>query len=238
MRTLALITIALVAAGCAKQAPVAAGPATVPAPTEAAAKPAEAAAAAQPAVAVAAGAEKAADHAKDHGKDHAGDHEGSPGCDEPALAVQEQPTGAAAAPAAAIEGKVYGAGVQDATPVTISALLADIDAWVGKKVRVEGMVTDVCQMRGCWFEMAGDAPGTSIRFKVRDGVMVFPMSAKGQHAVAEGVVRKIPLDLETSRRYMAHQAEERGDSFDPSTVTEPVTIVRLDGSGAVLRDKP
>ena len=67
--------------------------------------------------------------------------------------------------------------------------------------------------------------------------MVFPMSAKGQYAVAEGVVRKIPLNLAQSKRYMAHQVEEKGEPFDPNTVTEPLTLVRLDGVGAVLRDK-
>ena len=86
--------------------------------------------------------------------------------------------------------------------------------------------------------MAGDEPNTSIRFKVKDGTMVFPLSAKGQTAVAEGVVRKIPLDLETSRKYMAHQAEEKGEPFDPDSVKEPVIIVRLDGTGAVLRGAP
>lgn len=219
--------IMLAPLGCAKEAPVAAGPAAAPAPAAAVAAAEEA-----PAAAPAAGA--VANHA---GQAEHAEHEGSPGCDEPALAVQEPGT---AAPAAAAQpaGKVYGAGVTDATPVKVTTLLADIDAWVGKKVRVEGLVTDVCPMRGCWFEMAGEAPGSSIRFKVRDGVMVFPLSAKGQTAVAEGVVRKIPLDLETSKRYLAHQAEEKGEAFDPASVTEPVTIVRLDGTGAVLRDKP
>lgn len=158
-------------------------------------------------------------------------------CTEPAEAAVLVHAGAAA-PAGAPQptGKVYGAGVGATEVVAVSTLLADVDAWVGKKVRVEGLVADVCPMRGCWFEMAGDKAGTSVRFKVRDGDMVFPLSAKGQFAVAEGVVRKIPLDLETSRRYMAHQAEEKSEPFDPASVTAPITIVRLDGVGAVLRD--
>jgi hypothetical protein len=85
--------------------------------------------------------------------------------------------------------------------------------------------------------MAGDKVGTQIRFKVRDGVMVFPMSAKGKYAVAEGLVRKIPLSLQQTKRYLAHQAEEKGESFDPSTVTSAITLIRLDGIGAVLREK-
>lgn len=145
---------------------------------------------------------------------------------------------AAQAPAAAKpDGKVYGAGVAATQTVKISDLHKRVDELVGKRVRVEGTVTDVCPMRGCWFNMASDEPGKTLRFKVRDGVMVFPMSARGQYAVAEGVVRKIPLNLEQTKRVLAHEAEEKGEPFDTSTVTEPITLVRLDGVGAVLRDK-
>ena len=147
------------------------------------------------------------------------------------------PTAKAPAPAAPPEGQVYGAGVSAAPVASIDEIKADPDKWVGKRVRVEGVVTDVCAKRGCWFKMAGDKPGEEMRFKVKDGVMVFPMSARGQYAGAEGLVRKIPLDLEQTRRVMAHEAEEQGNEFDPATVTEPITLVRLDGAGAVLRDK-
>ena len=166
-----------------------------------------------------------------------------PGADptEPAIQkVQEAPvavTEAAAKPPPQLEGKVYGAGVQAATSVSMAEIRTNPDQWVGKKVRIEGTVVDVCPKRGCWFEMAGEAPGESMRFKVKDGVMIFPMSARGQHAVAEGVVRKIPLNLEQTRQVKAHEAEEKGEPFDPATVTEAITIIRLDGAGAVIRDK-
>jgi hypothetical protein len=137
----------------------------------------------------------------------------------------------------ALEGTKYGEGVTLAESVPMASLLADPDKWVGKRVRVEGEVTDVCQMRGCWFEMAGAGPSEKMRFKVVDGVMTFPTSAKGNFAVAEGTVRKIPLTLEQTRQAMAHEAVEMGKPFDADKVTEPMTIVRLDGTGAVLRAK-
>ncbi len=218
----------------AAAAAAAVAPAPDPAHVAAAAAPADGA---PPAPAVACGA---AGHDKD-----------APGCPgmPAAAAVGDNPAAAPAAAAAPgalvpsavaaskIVGKVYGKGVSDVPTVQISALLADVEKYVGKRVRVEGLVKDVCPMRGCWFNLAGDKPGTDLRFKVRDGVMVFPMSAKGQFAVAEGVVRKIPLDLKQTKRYMAHQAEEKGEKFDPATVKAPMTLVRLDGVGAVLRDQ-
>jgi hypothetical protein len=147
-----------------------------------------------------------------------------------------RPDKAAPTAQAAPEGKVYGDGVGAAQSVPIADILADPDAYAGKSVRVEGTVTDVCPKRGCWFEMAGQAPGEKMRFKVRDGVMVFPMDAKGSYAVAEGVVHASELTLEETREYMEYQAKEYGKDIDLDSITEPMTVVRLDGKGAVLRD--
>lgn len=152
-------------------------------------------------------------------------------------APQQAGAAATAAPAAgAQEGTVYGAGVQQAESVPIATLLADPQAYAGKNVRVEGTVTDVCPSRGCWFEMAGEQPGQKMRFKVPDGQMVFPMDAKGKYALAEGVVAVQPLSLEETRKYLEYQAREYGSDVDPASVTEPMTIVRLDGTGALIRD--
>lgn len=160
---------------------------------------------------------------------------------EPATPTQPEAPAAgaaakvAAAPAAA-DGTAYGAGVQLTETVPMATILADPQAYAGKSVRVEGTVTDVCPKRGCWFEMAGEAPGQKMRFKVRDGEMVFPMDAKGKHAVAEGVVAVQQLSMEETRQYLEYQAREYGSGVDPASVTEPMTIVRLDGQGALIRD--
>jgi len=131
----------------------------------------------------------------------------------------------------------FGAGVTlaDATPV--DKILGEPTAFRGKTVRVEGMVVDVCAMRGCWFEMAGATPGSKLKFKVTDGEMVFPVESKGMYAVAQGQVAVKDLTLEQSKEYAEELAREHGKPFDPASVTKPVQIVRLDGTGAVFRDK-
>lgn len=165
-------------------------------------------------------------------------------CDKgpkPGTATAAAPTAApAAAPAAgapaAATGQKFGAGVTLTASTPIATLLADPKPLVGQKVRVEGMVVDVCEMRGCWMDLAGSAPGQKLRFKVTDGDMVFPMDAKGKYAVVEGVVAVNDLSLEQSKEYLKHQKEEGAD-VDPDSCTEPMSIVRLDGTGAMLRDR-
>lgn len=119
---------------------------------------------------------------------------------------------AASAPAAA---ETYGDGVSIAEPTPIADLLADPDAYLGKRVRVEGRVADVCPMKGCWMELAeGEDGGSVVRVKVEDGVIVFPSDAAGRPAAAEGVVEAIEMSRESYLGWLAHLAEERGESFD------------------------
>lgn len=131
------------------------------------------------------------------------------------------------------EQKSYGSGVQVTEATPVAKILADPDAYVGKRVRIEGKVTDVCPMAGCWMELAESEGGKTIKVKVDDGVIVFPATAKGQPAVAEGVVEAIPMTREKYVAWLAHLAEEQGKPFDPSTVGEgPFRIVQIKGTGA------
>jgi len=134
-------------------------------------------------------------------------------------------------------GDTFGAGVTLPDTVAIDKLLADPNAFKGQTVRVEGMITDVCPKRGCWFELAGAQPGQKLKFKVTDGEMVFPMDAKGKWAVAQGQVSVRELSLEQSREYAEYQAKEYHMPYDPASITQPTLLVQLDGTGAQIRDR-
>lgn len=135
-------------------------------------------------------------------------------------------------------GQTFGAGVSVTTATPIDEILADPKKFNGQTVRVEGMITDVCPKRGCWFELAGDKPGQKLKFKVTDGEMVFPMDAKGQRVTAEGVVAVKEMSIEESKQYAEYQAKEYGKPYDPASITTPTVIARIDGTGAVIHDRP
>ena len=120
------------------------------------------------------------------------------------------------------------------TPV--SEIEKNPGAYVGKKVLIEGTVVEVCAKRGCWMDIASDTPFSKFQVKVKDGVIVFPMSARGRTARVEGVVEKIKLSRKQALAYHRHQAEEKGRNFDPSAVTGPETIYRLKALGAEIFD--
>ena len=55
----------------------------------------------------------------------------------------------------------------------------------GKRVLVEGKINGVCEKMGCWVMIQGANDKEPIRFKVEDGVIVFPLSVNGKTARAE-----------------------------------------------------
>lgn len=127
----------------------------------------------------------------------------------------------------------YGKDISLTEKTKISEILADPESFVGKTVLVEGEILDVCKNAGCWMELRSDGDG-KIKIKVKDGDIVFPTSAIGSKAIAEGTVYKIELTQEEAIKYYEHLAEEAGKEFDPSTVTGPVTIYQIRGIGAEI----
>ena len=119
----------------------------------------------------------------------------------------------------------------------ISDILADPEAYLDKTVLVEGEVLDVCPMMGCWMELKSDDGEGMIKVKVKDGEIVFPVEAKGKTALVEGTVYRIELTQEKAIEHFQHVAEEKGQEFDPSTITGPVTIYQIKGLGAEIHKK-
>ena len=141
---------------------------------------------------------------------------------------------AALAAAPAFAATKYGKGVSEATPVKLSDLMAKPDDFVGKVVKVEGLITEVCPKRGCWINVAGDKEFQTIRIKVEDGVIVFPMTDKGKKVVAEGTFKKMELTKEQAIERAKHECEEKGTKFDPASVTGPANVYQIQGTGAVV----
>jgi Domain of unknown function (DUF4920) len=91
-----------------------------------------------------------------------------------------------------------GVSLKDAT--AIKALVEQPGAYVGKTLRVDGVATAVCSAMGCWMAVAaeGDEKGATVRIKVDDGVIVFPMTAKGRKVSAEGVFEAVGASAESN----------------------------------------
>lgn len=122
--------------------------------------------------------------------------------------------------------------LKETTP--IATLSADPAAYVGKSVQVKGKVVETCQKMGCWMNLADPDGGKLVRIKVKDGEIVFPKTAVGKMALAEGSFAKIEMTREQAIAQAKHEAEENGKNFDPASITSGKTIYQINGSGAVI----
>ncbi len=99
-----------------------------------------------------------------------------------------------------------GTGVTLKDTTAIKALVEQPAAYVGKTLRVDGIATAVCTHMGCWMAVAaeGDEKGATVRLKVDDGVIVFPVTAKGRKVSAEGVFEAVGATAEAKEAAGEH----------------------------------
>jgi len=136
---------------------------------------------------------------------------------------------AVATVAVSAEDTRLGAGVtlKDATP--IKALIEKPGDYVGKTIRVDGVATAVCQSMGCWLAVGDtdDKDAPTVRLKVEDGVIVFPVSAKGKKVSAEGVFEQIGATDE--------HGKEAADEHAKHSATAASTKYQIKATGAIIK---
>ena len=143
--------------------------------------------------------------------------------------------GAAMAAAADCPGTRLGAPLAVAETTPVASILDHPEQFVGKTVRIEGVVKDVCSKMGCWMTVAAVDGERELRVKVKDGEIVFPVAARGHKAIAEGTVESAELTREAYVKAQEHLAEEQGRTFDASKIGEgPFKTVQIKGLGAVV----
>jgi NACalpha-BTF3-like transcription factor len=155
----------------------------------------------------------------------------------PSLAVLALATlGAAPSFAASCPADSYGAGVTLTETTAIAALLEKPAGFVGQTVAIKGQVKDVCEKMGCWLEVVSTEGTHSVKVKVKDGEIVFPKTARGKEAVAQGTFEKQEMTREQFIDQAQHVAQEQGKTFDPATISGdgPFTTYRIQGTGASI----
>lgn len=129
----------------------------------------------------------------------------------------------------------YGAGITLPQVTSISDLLASPEEFVGQKVRVAGEVVSVCQAAGCWMELQAGQGSQKIRVKVEDGVIVFPVSARGKLAEAEGVFARYEMGRKEYETHLQHEAAEKGEAPKEKVLGEgPFRVYQLEATGAEI----
>ena len=130
--------------------------------------------------------------------------------------------------------KKYGKPLTLKETTKVSDIYANPDKYKDKRVKVQGPIVDVCTEMGCWIEIGGDKDFQALRFKVDDGVMVFPVSVKGLKATVEGVLAVATLSVEDQIAQGEEMAKEMKMPFDPKSIKGPKLTITIKGEGAEI----
>jgi len=121
----------------------------------------------------------------------------------------------------------FGPAFDTAGSVTVAQVLTKPAAYLQQPFTVQGKIDAVCQKKGCWMQFMTAANEPTFRIKVKDGDMVFPVSAKGKTAYAHGSLKAKPMTLEQTKTYLKHRAEEQGEAFDAAEVQTAITLYQF-----------
>jgi hypothetical protein len=104
----------------------------------------------------------------------------------------------------------FGAGVAIDQPTPIADIVANPEKFVGMTLRIDGTATAVCAHMGCWMAVSesGKEGAATVRLKVEDGVIVFPVSAKGKAVSAQGTFERIKADDVEGNEAAAEHAKQ------------------------------
>ena len=97
-----------------------------------------------------------------------------------------------------------GAAIGDSPLVSLADAVSDVDRFADKSVIVEGSVSQVCQMRGCWMQLVPKGATAGIRVTFKDYGFFVPTESEGLMARLEGTFERIVF----SREDADHLAEE------------------------------
>ena len=124
----------------------------------------------------------------------------------------------------------FGKGVTLTEATSIKALYETPDKFVGKTIRIDGVVTAVCEEMGCWMALGEtDKAENTVRLKVDHGAgIVFPIAAKGKAASAEGVFEKISDGDKEAKEAAAEQAAQ-------AKVSDFGKKYQLKATGAIIK---
>jgi hypothetical protein len=126
--------------------------------------------------------------------------------------------------------RTFGKPLSIKKAVSLQEALAQPGKYQNQKVLLEGKISDVCQMKGCWV-MLSDGE-RAIRIKFENYSFFVPKDSRGKKLRAEGLLIQETLSEEMARHY----ATEQSTKSDPSEIKGPQRVVIFEAAGVAILD--
>lgn len=131
----------------------------------------------------------------------------------------------------AVVGDYYGANVSKAAEnkaISVEKLESGLkDSKKLENIAVKGLVTDVCEKRGCWLTIKTE-DGSPFFVKMKDYAFFVPTALKGKNVVLEGVAERKITSVEELKHY-AKDAKKPQSEIDAITLPKEEIRFLADG---------
>lgn len=130
----------------------------------------------------------------------------------------------------ATKGVTYGAKTKAKGAIAVDQLEAKLATDEQYKGKVKGVVTSVCEKKGCWMKLKqADGDGIMIRFK--DYGFFMPQNIVGKEVVLDGVAAVTVTSVED----LKHYAEDAGKSKEEiAKITAPKKEIEFTAKGVLV----
>jgi len=128
----------------------------------------------------------------------------------------------------------FGGEVTLEESVTLTEIYSAPDQYKDKEIRVEGMIKEVCQQRGCWLKLTDGQKELTIRFK--DYGFFVPKDASASRVVVQGIFIMEP-DMHVEQEAAA-QVEGREHAEGEEDLDEKEHVGESEDNEEVKRAAP
>ena len=130
------------------------------------------------------------------------------------------------------DGKNFGEKIDAKNAISYSKLIERIQKTPKiADVKVEGTVEAVCQARGCWMNLKGEAGAQPMMVKFKNYAFFMPKDIKGKKVVMLGEAFKETISVDELRHY----AEDDGKSAEEIIkITKPEEKISFTARGVIV----
>jgi hypothetical protein len=126
--------------------------------------------------------------------------------------------------------RTFGKPLSIKKALTLQQAIQEPAKYQNQKVLLEGKISDVCQMKGCWLMLTDGERAIRIKF---EGYSFFvPKDSRGKKVRAEGRLIQETLSEDMARHYAAEQSTKS----DPSEIKGPQRVVTFEAAGVAILD--
>ncbi|MBB2146413.1 DUF4920 domain-containing protein [Pedobacter sp. LMG 31464] len=132
--------------------------------------------------------------------------------------------------ATSFEGKSFGEGVKKGNVITTAEVNTKLGDSTKKDMKVTGLVTLVCQKKGCFMNLE-TSNGETMRVNFKDYAFFMPKDLAGKKVVIDGFAER----TETSVEDLKHIAEDAKKSPEEiAKITKPKKEIVFEAKGVVI----